>query len=88
MTVRTRRESVIFRAPFSLRGVDGVQPAGTYEIEIEDELLEPLSFTAYHRVATSLVLPVGKHSYQMVRIDPADLAAAQRRDAASYPAPN
>jgi hypothetical protein len=36
----------MFRSPFSLQGVDGVQPAGIYEIEIEDELLEPLSFTA------------------------------------------
>ena len=81
MTTRTRRETVVFRFPFSLPGVDGVQPAGTYTIETVDELLEPLSFTAYHRVSTVMVVPVGKHSNQMVRIDPADLVEAQRRDA-------
>lgn len=83
MSLRTQRESVTFRAPFSIPGLDDLQPAGTYTIETEDELLEPLSFTAYHRVSTSIVLPLGRNSYQIVKIDPGDLAAAQRRDADS-----
>jgi hypothetical protein len=67
----------------ALRGVDGVQPAGTYEIETDEEFLEGLSFPVWHRVATSLVLPLpGKSaSYEMIRINPADLEAAERRDA-------
>ncbi len=82
MTLRTSRRSVTFRSPFSMRGVDGVQPAGTYTVESEEELLEQLSFTAYRRVSTSIVLPLGgANSYQLLKVDPADLEAAELRDA-------
>ena len=83
MSPRTSRRSVAFRRPFALRGVDGVQPAGTYEIETDEEFLDGLSFPVWHRVATSLVLPLAgrSSSYEMIRIDPADLEAAERRDA-------
>ena len=81
VTLRTNRRSVTFRFPFSLPGVDGEQPAGTYTIETDEELLEELSFPAYHRVATSMRVPRGPGSYQMFRIEPADLAAALQRDA-------
>ena len=33
MTVRTSRKSVTFTQPFSLTGIDEVQPAGTYTVE-------------------------------------------------------
>ncbi len=46
MAPRTSRESVTFARPFSLRGVDGVQPAGTYVVETEEEPVESLSFPA------------------------------------------
>jgi hypothetical protein len=86
MPLRTSRHSVTFRFPFSVRGLDGLQPAGTYTIETDEELLEQLSFTAYRRVSTSIVLPLpgsGSGSYQMMKIDPADLEVAQRRDTES-----
>ena len=83
MTVRIRRETVVFGHPFSIPGLDELQPPGTYTIETEEELVEPLSFTAYHRLSTAIVIPVGKNSHQIVTIDPADLAAAQQRDATS-----
>jgi len=47
MTVRTSRKSVTFTQPFSLSGIDKVQPAGTYTVETEEELLPGLSFPAY-----------------------------------------
>jgi len=81
MTVRTRRAEVTFRFPFSLGGVDNELPAGTYTIETDEELLEQMSFPAYHRIATSIIVPRGTGSYQKFRIDPADLEAAQQRDA-------
>jgi hypothetical protein len=84
MTTRTTRQSVTFRHPFSVSGTEGVQPPGTYIVETDEELLEELSFPAYHRVSTSITLPVrgsGSGSYQLVRIDPAELAEARRRDA-------
>ena len=56
MTVRTSRKSVTFTQPFSLSGFDEVQPAGTYTVETDEELLPGLSFPAYRRVATLIFL--------------------------------
>ena len=84
MTERITRRSVTFLHPFSLDGVDGVQPAGTYIIETVEEPLGNLSFIAYRRVSTTIVLPSSDTptlSRQMVAIDPRDLEAAQKRDA-------
>jgi hypothetical protein len=76
MTIRTRRESVTFASPFVLPGLDGLQPAGTYVVETDEELLEQLSFTAYRRISTTLVMPLGGGSYQMIKVDPALVEAA------------
>ena len=84
MPERTTHSSVTFLHPFSLAGVDGVQPAGTYAIETVEETLDNLSFAAYRRVSTTIVLPcVGTPSRQkqVVTIDPRDLEAALARDA-------
>ena len=86
MTVRTKTRDVTFHQPFSLKGVEGKLPAGTYIVETDEELLEQLSFTAYHRVATSIRVPTGGNSYQMLRVDPAELDAAEKQDAAGTPA--
>jgi len=83
MTVRTRRHEVTFRFPFFLRGLDGTQPAGTYTVERDEELLEQMSFPAYHRIGTWIIIPRGVGSYEKFSIDPADLEAAQQRDAAA-----
>ena len=87
MTLRTTRHTVTFRLPFSIPGIDGVKPPGTYTIETDEELLEQLSFTAYRRVSTSIVLPLrrGVGSYELIKIDPAELEAALRRDAEMQP---
>jgi hypothetical protein len=84
VTLRTSRRTVAFTRPFSLRGVDGVQPAGTYAVETDEELLESLSFPVYRRVATTIFLPSrpgGMVSGQLVTIDPLELAAAEKNDA-------
>ena len=75
--MRTRRESVTFPSPFALPGLDGLQPAGTYVVETDEELLEQLSFTAYHRISTSIVVPLGGGSYQMIKVAPDVLEAAR-----------
>ena len=54
---RTHGRTVIFLRPFALRGVDGVQPPGAYTVETEEELIEGLSFPAYRRKATVMLLP-------------------------------
>ena len=83
MPERTTHSSVTF-TPFSLAGVDGVQPAGTYTIETVEETLDNLSFVAYRRVSTTIVLPavsIPTRQRQVVPIDPRDLEAATKRDA-------
>ncbi|WP_237050397.1 hypothetical protein [Microvirga ossetica] len=70
-----------FDRPFSLMAVDKMQPAGTYAIDIDEELIEGLSFLAYRRVATTIYLPLhqGNHgSVQAVRVDPQELTAAHQ----------
>jgi hypothetical protein len=77
--MRTTRETVTFDHPFSLMAVDDLQPAGTYMIDIDEELIEGLSFLAYRRIATTIYLPLhqGNHaSVQAVRVDPWELPAA------------
>jgi hypothetical protein len=84
MPERITRRSVTFLHPFSLVGVDGVQPAGTYTIETVEEPLENLSFIAYRRVSTTIVLPSSNTPTlrrTAVIIDPRDLEAAQKIEA-------
>jgi hypothetical protein len=81
--MRTARESITFDHPFSLTAVDKLQPAGTYAVDIDEELIEGLSFLAYRRVATTIYLPLaqGSHgSVQAIRVDPQELAAAARQE--------
>jgi len=76
------RKTVIFGLPFTLSALDEQQPAGTYTVDTDEELLEGLSFLAYRRVATTIYLPP-RHSrvgsVQAVSVDPQELVAAQRR---------
>ncbi len=84
MTVRTSRKTVTFTQPFSLRGIDEVQPAGSYTVETDEEQLPGLSFPAYRRIATLILLRSrggGRILEEVVNIDPLELQAAQARDA-------
>ena len=51
MDRRTSREAVTFARPFTLRGIDGEQPAGTYLVETDAELIPGLSFIAWPEFA-------------------------------------
>ena len=54
-----------------------VQPAGTYIVEIDEELIDGLSF-----LATTIYLPLhhrGPGSIQAVRVEPRELAAAHHQ---------
>lgn len=84
MHERTTRKSVRFLHPFSLAGVDGKLEAGTYLVETLEELIEGLSFVAFRRVLTTIVIAgkgYGGAARQVVTIDPRDLEAAQELDA-------
>ena len=85
MTLRTRRETLTFAHSFTLRGVDGVQPAGTYTVQTDEEPIEGISFLAYRRIATVIFLPLphgGAGSFEAVTVSPEDLEAAHARDKA------
>jgi hypothetical protein len=84
MTVRTTSKTVTFMHPFNLSGTDEVQPAGTYTVETDEELLEPSSFPAYRRVSTLMRLParsLGTVRTQIIEVNPVELAGALARDA-------
>lgn len=90
MTTRTKRTTVRFERPFTLAGVSGDLPAGSYDIDTDEELLDSLSFAAYRRTLTQIHLrnlPGHPGITRIVPIDPADLDRALRRDRATVGAP-
>jgi hypothetical protein len=85
MTMRTTEKIVTFHRPFCLNGVDRVLPPADYRVVTDEELIEGLSFAAYHRVSTVIFVPAPSGAgVEMVTIDPLDLEAAQDQDAAMH----
>ena len=86
MTMRTTKSTVTFTRPFSLTGFDGEQPAGSYSVETDEELLDGVSFPAYRRMATMMQLEAGARAaggvLQVAVIDPRELEAALAVDSA------
>jgi hypothetical protein len=89
MTTRTTKRTVTFTRSFSLSGFDGEQPAGSYSVETDEELLDGVSFPAYRRLATMMQLDVKSVGpagiLQVAVIDPLQLEAALAADAAYTP---
>jgi hypothetical protein len=84
MDERVTTRAVTFVRPFALNGIDGELAAGSYTIETIEEPIAGLSFVAYRRVSTAIVLSAnGGLSRQVVTIDAQDLATAEAWDAAS-----
>jgi len=84
MTIRSRRETVVFRHPFQIRGVDRVLPAGSYEVITDEEMIEGLSFAAFRRVATMIEVPAETgRAIELISIGSVDLSDAQRLDASA-----
>jgi hypothetical protein len=85
MTMRTTSKTVTFHRPFWLKGVDRLLPPADYRVVTDEELIEGLSFPAYHRVSTVIFVPGPSGSVvEMVTLDPLDLQAAQDQDAAMH----
>ncbi|UPK35464.1 hypothetical protein IVB18_47250 [Bradyrhizobium sp. 186] len=86
MTIRSRRETITFKHPFHIRGIERELPAGAYEVVTDEEMIEGLSFSAYRRIATMITVPVeGARggAIEMRAIGSVDLADAQRIDASA-----
>jgi hypothetical protein len=82
MLTRTQRSTLVFGRPFRVNGETRQQPAGTYLVETEEELLEGLSFPAYRRIAMTITLqsaPAGM-VVQALSVQPGDLARAHDAD--------
>jgi hypothetical protein len=82
--MRTTSRTVTFTRPFSVKGMEEVQPAGTYSVETDEEELPTLLHDGYRRTGTWLFLPshdAAAGSSQLVSVDPAELEAALARDA-------
>jgi hypothetical protein len=83
MTMRTTTRTVTFHRPFYLKGVDRVLPPANYRVTTDEELIEGLSFSAYRRVSTRILVPAESGcAVEMVDIDPLDLQAAMDGDVA------
>ncbi len=82
MLTRTQTTSLVFRHSFLLNAAEGLQPAGTYTVETEEELLEGLSFPAYRRVSTTITRQVTRTNafVQAIPVDPRELAEAHEAD--------
>jgi len=83
MNMRSTRSTVTFSNPFTLSGYSGELPAGDYEVLVEEELLQGLSFEAYRRTATYLtVRGRGRHAgrSELRAISDRDLKEALSRD--------
>ena len=57
MATRTTTSRVTFFRPFKLAGMERVQPAGSYVIETDSEQLDGLSFAAFRRAQTYILVP-------------------------------
>ena len=83
MTIRTTRSTVSFSSPFTLRNLEGVQPAGEYVVLANDELIEGLSSVAYRRLVTLLQTPAisnPQRKTESFSINQTDLDAALMKD--------
>ena len=84
MLNRTRREDIVFKRPFMLKGWAEPQPAGAYTVDVEEELIEGLSFPAYRGVSTMITrqaTPAGA-LVESIPVAPGELAEARALAAA------
>ncbi|MFN3399225.1 MAG: hypothetical protein ACK4Z4_02700 [Ferrovibrio sp.] len=84
MTTRSTETKITFMHPFKLTAFDAPKPAGTYLLVVDEERIEGLSFTAFHRTATTLYTPdvsVRSGAQQAYPTTEAEIDAALETDA-------
>jgi hypothetical protein len=85
MSTRITETHVTFTHSFRLSSVEGLQPAGTYRLDAEEERKAGLPFQTVDRLTLFLHLPPRTGSCDeghIVCVDPAELADALATDAA------
>ncbi|MGO8912099.1 MAG: hypothetical protein ACLQDM_22610 [Bradyrhizobium sp.] len=86
MTMRSRRETITFKHPFRIKGIDRLLSPGAYDVITDEEMIEGLSFASFRRVATMIMVPAApprSSAMEMVSIGSVDLSDAQRIDASA-----
>ena len=86
MTMSSRRETITFLHPFRIKGIDRLLPPGAYQVITDEEMIEGLSFPAFRRVATMIMVPAApprSSTMEMISIGSVDLSDAQRIDASA-----
>ena len=56
MTIRTTTRRLTIQRDFCLPGITELQPAGTYTVETDEELIEDVSFASYRRTESRITL--------------------------------
>jgi hypothetical protein len=88
MKLRTSDKIITFHRPFCLKGVDRLLPPGDYRVMTDEEIIEGLSFSAYHRIAAVIFVPAESgSSVEMVTVEPLDLQMAQDQDTSASTSP-
>ena len=82
--MRTRKSRVTFEHPFTLNMDSGELPAGSYNIEVEEEEILAVDRTAYRRTAVYLFVEK-PGSTRMLIVEPGAFDEAVKRDAAKDP---
>lgn len=59
MDKRSTSSQITFRRPFRLDGVEGLQPAGSYTLTVEEERLDTLTIDAWRQTSATLYVPQG-----------------------------
>jgi hypothetical protein len=80
--MRTTKRHVTFTRPFTLSDLDGVQPAGTYLVETDEEEIGGPGFVSYRRIATTIHVR-SRGITQVFSVDPVELEVSLSGDAGS-----
>ena len=78
--MRTVKSTVTFQNSFILNSECGELPAGSYDVEVDEEEIVVADRTGYRRIAAYIYVS-SPGSSRMIVIDPAMLDSAVERDA-------
>lgn len=83
--MRTTRTTIAFAHPVRFKGIDENFPAGTYELETDEEAIDVGDRTIYRRVRTLLLVKT-PGQVRTVDVKPSELDLALSRDVAEQTA--
>ncbi len=84
MTTRTRHFKISFPSPFTLYGIEGIQPAGEYVVEQDEKLLEEEPSETFCPFATFIHLPPASNRGGNIRVVPVDPSELQDVKGSKY----